>query len=205
MEEHYIRIGRYNGMLYKDVEVPSIHILLPTVGKESIFAQLQRLKPQLHERDYLTIVFDGVQKNLEKVRAECESFPCSVQIHVEPQNLGFWGHSIRNKYKDLPGDYVFHIDDDDLVLHQALPTIRHICRDQRFVYIFKIMLKDSSIIWKKREVVMGQISTQCGLIPTSINKMGFWKKVYGGDFFFYKLLSMKYPFLYINKLIYQKF
>jgi hypothetical protein len=204
-EEHFLRIGRYNGFLYKEVDLPSIHILIPTLGKESLFPQLRKLKAQLHERDFLTIVFDGTEKNIEKVRLVCSSFVCTVRIVVEPRNLGFWGHAIRNKYNDLDGDYVFHIDDDDLILDHTMNTIRHVCRDSRFVYIFKIMLNNGSIIWKKRDVILGEISTQCGVIPTSINKMGYWRLMYGGDFFFYKLLSLKFPFLYIPKLIYQKF
>jgi len=206
-EEHYIRVGRYNGFHYKKSNIPSIHILIATIGKESLFPLLEKLKTQMKEEDYLTIVFDGIQysKNYEKVKEVCSYFKCHTNIIVEQKNLGFWGHGIRNKHKNLSGDFVYHIDDDDMVLDNTLDTIKKICTDNRFVYIFKIMLKDSSIIWKQRKVILGQISTQCGLIPTSINKMGYWKLVYGGDYTFYKLLSLKYPFLYINKLIYQKF
>ena len=66
------------------------------------------------------------------------------------------------------------------------------------------MLENNSIVWKERKIKYAKISTQSGVIPMHMNKMGFWELKYGGDFDFYNNLSKKYNILFIDKLIYKK-
>ena len=127
----------------------SFHILIATIGKNSIFNILSTLKNQLSEIDYLTIVFDNLDKskNINKIKEFTNAFLCKVNIIMEEKNLGFWGHGIRNKHNNLEGDFIFHIDDDDILLDNAMNTIRKICKDTRIIYIFKII--KSFIIYVK--------------------------------------------------------
>ena len=66
------------------------------------------------------------------------------------------------------------------------------------------MLKNNKIIWRKKEIELNYISTQSGVIPTNINKDGYWELKYGGDYDFYKNLSHKYSLIFIDKIIYKK-
>ena len=106
-------------LLYKtnenlETQEKSFHILIATIGKDGIFRILKSLKAQLNKNDYLTIVFDGPNwPNVKEVIEYTKDFKCKVSIIVEEINLGHWGHAIRNKHKNLKGDYVFHVDDDD--------------------------------------------------------------------------------------------
>jgi hypothetical protein len=208
-EKNYMEEGRYKGRIYKEdmKENKSFHLLLPTIGKATIFKMLFSLKNQLLETDYLTIVYDGSKNTstLDDVKKATEQFKCKVNIIVENDNLGFWGHAIRNKHNNLEGDFIFHIDDDDILLDNAMNTIRKICKDTRMIYIFKIILENNKIVWRKKSIIHAEISTQSGIIPMNINKTGFWELKYGGDFDFYKNLSKKNHVLFIDKLIYQKF
>ena len=53
--------------------------------------------------------------NLEKVKKYCdENIRGQISIIYEDKNLGFWGHGIRNKHNKLKGDFIFHIDDDEI-------------------------------------------------------------------------------------------
>ena len=61
------------------------------------------------------------------------------------------------------------------------------------------------IIWKTKKLILGEISTQSGVIPKNINKNGYWELKYGGDFDFYHNLSKKYNILFIDSIIYQKY
>ena len=114
----------------------SFHLLLTTMGKESIFDILVLLKRQLEEQDYLTIVFDGPDlPNVEEVKIFTKHFKCQVNVIVEEVNLGYWGHVIRNKHKQLIGDFVWHIDDDDLIPDDCMKIIREHCVDKSKMYI----------------------------------------------------------------------
>lgn len=205
--DNYLLEGMYKGRIYKESQLKnSYHVLLATIGKKSIFKILFLLKSQLSEIDFLTIVFDGINnsKNIDDIKLFCKDFKCKVNIIVEEKNLGYWGHGIRNKHNQLEGDFVFHIDDDDVIFENTFDIIRKYCVNENIIYIFKIMLENNSIIWKKKKIEYANISTQSGIIPSKINRMGYWSLRYGGDFDFYKNLCDKYNYLFMDHLIYKK-
>jgi len=193
----------FNIELFSENNNPSFHILIATIGKESIFNMLESLNQQLNENDYLTIVFDGPNlPNIDKVKMKTLEFKCKVNVIVEEKNLGFWGHAIRNKYNNLEGDFVFHIDDDDNIVPDCMYTLRNICQDKNTIYIFK-MDNNNDINWKTKEIILGQIGTPMGIIPTKINPTSHFTHRYGGDFDFYKRLENNGNKIeYIDKVIY---
>lgn len=205
---NYLLEGRYKGRFYKESQKKnySFHILLPTIGNIQILNILKLLKIQLLKTDYLTIIFDGENKskNINIIRDFCKDFICEITIIIENENLGYWGHSIRNKYNNLKGDFIYHIDDDDIIYKNTFNIIRKHCIDINIIYLFKIKLENNNIIWKNKAIKQNEISTQSGIIPMHINKNGFWTLRYGGDYDFYYNLSQKYPILFIDKLIYKK-
>jgi hypothetical protein len=207
-EDNFLLEGRYKGRSYKEEQKKkfSFHLLLATIGNQSIFNIISMLKNQLNENDYLTIVYDqkDVANTLEGVKKICSNVTCKVNIIYEEHNLGFWGHGIRNKYTELEGDFIYHIDDDDLVLPDTMESIRKYCNHSDTVYIFKIRLNNNSIIWVNKKVEYSKISTQSGVIPMQINREGFWHLKYGGDFDYYNELSKKHNFVFIDKIIYKK-
>ena len=208
-ENNYLIEGRYLGRIYNNLFLKntiSYHVLLATIGKNSIFRILELLKKQLIHSDFLTIVFDGKENanNSNNVIQFCKDFKCKVNIIVEENNLGYWGHGIRNKYNNLEGDFIYHIDDDDIIYNETFNIIRKHCKDNNLIYIFKIMLESNDIIWKDKNIIHTKISTQSGVIPMKFNKDGFWGLRYGGDFDFYKDLSTKFNMVFIDKLIYRK-
>ena len=130
---NYLLEGRYNGRPYKDEQTKkySYHVLLATIGKKTIFNILTMLKKQLLKNDFLTIVFDGA-KNCEiitNLKDFCKDFLCTVNIIIEKENLGYWGHGIRNKHNNLEGDFIYHIDDDDVIYDDTFDIIRKYCID----------------------------------------------------------------------------
>jgi hypothetical protein len=66
------------------------------------------------------------------------------------------------------------------------------------------MLENNAIIWKKKKIEYGNISTQSGIIPTEINSTGYWELKYGGDFDFYKKLCEKNNHIFMDYIIYKK-
>ena len=208
---NFIQEGRFIGRKYNDEHNIdcSIHVLMATIGKDSIFNILKCLKNELKENDYLTIVFDASKNNYEAVINYVKNINAKVKIIYEEENLGYWGHGIRNKHNELEGDFVYHIDDDDVIIEGAFNKVRKIMKDKETMYIFKIISEKKEVIWKKREIKLNEISTQSGFIPTKFNNKSKWLYKYGGDFNFYKDLE-KYinneskKILFIDEIIYKK-
>lgn len=204
---NYLLEGRYKGRIYKEIQQKtySYHVLLATIGKKTIFNILIMLKKQLLKTDFLTIVFDGKKSNnIHLIQEFCKDFLCNVNIIVEEENLGYWGHGIRNKHNYLNGDFIYHVDDDDILYEDTFDIIRKHCVDNDIIYIFKITLENNKVVWKNKIIKEGEISTQSGVIPMNINKRGFWSLRYGGDFDYYNNLSKEYNILFIDKIIYKK-
>ena len=204
---NFLTEGRFIGRKYLEShkETISIHVLLATIGINNIFQILECLKNEMEDKDYLTIVFDASKRNFEEVKDYCKKYiRGNISIIYEENNLGYWGHGIRNKHNILEGDFVFHIDDDDKIEKGSFQKIKKICKDKNSIYIFKIGIETGEIIWKTPQIKLNEISTQCGLIPTQYNNQSFWEYKYGGDYNFYKILSEKFNMLFINTIIYRK-
>ena len=195
MRKHYAVFGRKEGRIYKpdQKKSPSFHILIATGGRKSIINMLRSLLPQLIEKDYLTIVFDGPKTitHLNLVNNFLKKFKCKISVIVEPKNLGFWGHGIRNKHNKLEGDFVLHADDDDFYLPNAFEQLRKLCRDRTKIYITNVQLKTGKLL-NTNNVEINNISTQSGVIPAKYNSQSIWRHQYGGDYYFYENLARIY-------------
>ncbi|QKF94629.1 glycosyltransferase [Fadolivirus algeromassiliense] len=205
LEEHWILHGRKEGFLYKEQSKSlSFHVLISTIGRMTLVHTLKSLVNQLTVSDYLTIVYDGKENtgNIKYIEKLVQKFKCKVKILVEPNNLGYWGHSIRNKYNILDGDFVMHGDDDDFYPADIFDKLRKICNNTDFIYIFKFEGHTSEIY--SEEYTHGTIGTPSGVIPTKYNNQSNWGLVYGGDCMFYQGLESKFGnrFIFIPEYIY---
>ncbi len=177
----------------------SLHFLLPTIGKASIFTMLESLRDQLRKQDYLTIVFDAKDTDgiFEKVKEVTGTFVCTTNVLLEEKNLGYWGHGIRNKYKDLPGDFVVHCDDDNKYLPSVIGSVRKVCRDKDTLYLFRRSKikngKPAGLSWQKPVIKKYDMDTGSGVIPCRYNRMCMWDYSYGGEISFYTAMAKLVP------------
>lgn len=184
---------------------PSLHILIATIGRASLFQMLKSLHSQLQSQDYLTVIFDARDDEniFKQVQEYLLDFPCNCLSIMEPVNRGYWGHGIRNIHNCLPGDFIMHADDDDIYAHDALDAIREHCMDKSTLYIFKMQQQDHSTLWVNEKITLGEIGTPMGVIPSSYNSQSTWAELYGGDFEFYNTLQKIVPNVqFVDKTIY---
>lgn len=184
---------------------PSFHVLIATIGKPSLFTMLDSLRNQLEKQDYLTIVYDAEDEGdtLDELPEHLQSFQCQCTVIMEPENLGFWGHGIRNKHNVLAGDFILHADDDDVYFPDAFSTLREECTDPSTLYFFSMIGLDGTVHTAK-PFRYGNVSTQMGVIPQAYNSRATWANRYGGDFDFYKQLIQLIPQKkFIKKVLYQ--
>ncbi|MBA3953855.1 glycosyltransferase family 2 protein [Candidatus Dependentiae bacterium] len=168
----------------------SLHFLLTTIGRQSIFRMIKSLENQVKPQDFLTIVFDSKDRDsvFEAVKTKVTELPCKVNVMWEEKNLGYWGHAIRNKHNNLPGDFILHCDDDDIYLPGSLDTIRAVCQNKNKLYVFRFRMLGSNV-WNEPRIAMSNIGTPCGVIPSAYNLLSTWEPVVGGDCMFYENLA----------------
>lgn len=179
---------------------PSISIFFATIGKDSLTRILDSVIYQLSENDRIYVAVDGKQYH-EKVKNMLSGY--NVHLILEDDNLGHWGHGLRNKYQyKLEGDYILHADDDDIYLENSIKNIKENIKKyygEMLLFRSKIVALNRTV-WDHLKLELANISTACGAIPNVPDKMGTWEYRYGGDFDFYN--SCKFKYRYINEVIY---
>jgi len=167
--------------------MPTFNVLIATINRPTLIRQLESLVPQLSAEDCITVVFDGLDKIPEL--SILKKFKCCVDVYNEPIALGFWGHSIRNKYAGImkPRDFVLHGDDDDVYTPNALDLLRTNCLDTTVLYIAQMDDPGYGCLPNRHEICSGNIGTPCGIVPWAINsnENAKWLLAYGGDSWFY--------------------
>lgn len=184
---------------------PSISVLLTTIGRPELNGMLKSLEFELNEYDNLYIVVDGKQfSNKAQEIISKYKFKGDVQVIIEEETLGYWGHAIRNKHqKTLKGDYILHADDDDTYLKNSFDKMRKYCAYKDKIVFFRFILDYSKnmLVWKSSPgLSFANIGTPSGLIPNIPEKFGVWEYRHGGDYDFY--CSCKFEHIFVDELIY---
>ena len=184
----------------------SISVLISTIGNDSLIDMLNSLKHQLSENDYLYVISDGFDyhEEVKNIISNFNGYVCNLKVIYENENLGYWGHGVRNKYqKQLKGDYILHADDDDIYINGSIDRIKEsISENNGKMLLFKFYhnYSKNEYFWRVPVLMLNNIGTPCGAIPNIPEKMGTWGYRYGGDFDFYN--SCKFEERFINEYIY---
>jgi hypothetical protein len=198
-----------NKLFFKNkLRMKTFNILIATIGRPTLLRLLASLRGQMTSDDCVTVVFDGVKSTLLSPEF-IESFPCRLIVFEEPQQLGAFGHGVRNKYAGLleRRDFVMHADDDDMYNIGAFSELRQLCTDPSTLYLAQFINCASKIkIPRDGSTVIrhGHIGTPCGIIPYDLNSKGEWAMKNGGDGEFYEALSKSAlgSVVFLNRVIY---
>jgi len=201
------KIQEYNKWYYKFNY--SFHLLIATIGRKTLINIINSINFQLNENDFITIVYDNV--DIDNTIEEIKNIKtnCKMNIIMEKEKLGYWGNGIRNKYKNLEGDFIFHGNDDDIYLPDAMYIIRSTVVNPSNLYLFNILYnygRSQINTYDKKKIEICHISTQSSIIPNNINKIGKWGERYSGDYDFYKSIELLVNDIeYYNECICYKF
>lgn len=183
----------------------SLHVVVPTIGRKSIFRLLDSIAPQLQPQDLVTISFDGQDTSdvFDEVVARLQGMVGSNVALMEGTPAKDSGNSGRDKYRSRGGDFVLFADDDNYYTAEAFNTIRSIVRhDLEAFYIFRTNLtSDGKIVpnpWESATIELGKIDTGCGVTPVRYMPVSDWKSgaTYLMDYFFLKRISRHAPRTY---------
>lgn len=183
----------------------TLSILIATTGRSSLLVMLESLKNQLSKDDWVYIVSDGpwFHQKVNNILSNFTGYSCNLEVIYESENLGYYGHGVRNKYQTrLKGDYILHADDDDIYGDNSIESVKKSIREKGGkMLLFKIYdPHKNKYYWETPVLALNNIGTPCGAIPNIPQKMGRWGLRYGGDFDFYNTCKFEYEF--IDQLIY---
>ena len=134
---------------------------------------------------------------------------CKVTVLEEIPGLKNYGHLTLNKH--LPGlqpqtTYVMYADDDDVYTGGAFDYLRKTCVDPNTMYIAQMKTQTGSVIPPngKRDIELGKISKQCGIVPFSKRTESKFGIKRTGDFDYYRDIQDKIPnIVYLEHIIYE--
>lgn len=131
---------------------PSLSIIVPTIGRETLSATLDSIKPQLLPEDELIV--------------------------IEEPYRGDWGNPSRDKgCAQATGDLLLFCDDDDVFTPNALEIVRREA-DLKRVNLFRMNHPDG-ILWADQVVRAGNVGTPMFCIPNDKAKLGKWTNKQG--------------------------
>lgn len=165
--------------------IPSISIIIPTIGRTSLGITLGSLSPQLGAGDEVLVVGDGPQPEARSAARAAGA------TYIEGPRTACWGHAQRNLgMARAKGDYLAFMDDDDVYLPGGLAIMRAAAVEERQRPLIFRMRHMGRTLWDKPVIAIDNVSTQMFFFPNRHERLAVWgpnpahAKGRGGDFCF---------------------
>lgn len=173
---------------------PSVSVIIPTIGRETLRRTLESALCQHERPDEVLVVADGPRPD---ARAAALEFGAA---YLETPPTGQWGHEQRNLgMAAAKGDYLSFMDDDDVYLPGAFEAMRRRARESPGRPIIFQMLHRGETLWRRPEIAYRNVSTQMFLFPNVPGRLARWASNpdtpdgRGGDFCFARDTARLWP------------
>lgn len=168
---------------------PTLSVVIPTLGRDSLKRQLDSLLPQLNRQDEVIVVADalGDYSKASDIVCMCsynKAVTCSsvnggfpaVHFSKTDNTVSSLGSAQRNQgIEQAIGHYIWHVDDDDYCSPDAVKTIRNALRipNSPEMHIFQMMFR-GSVLWQHNRIECGNFGTPC-LVVANHPEAPFWQ------------------------------
>jgi glycosyltransferase involved in cell wall biosynthesis len=153
---------------------PTFSVIVPTSGRASLRRTLRRLSREDAGDIEVIVVADGAQPIASGIaHAEAERWPAIR--YLEGPATRNWGNAQRMVgIQRAAGRYLMFIDDDDVTKRGAFGLVRQaVLQDPERLILFR-MKRHGELIWRRPEVMFGNVSTQQIIVPNVPGKIGSW-------------------------------
>lgn len=171
--------------------MPSVCVITPTIGRDSLRTMLKGLLPQLTEGDEILIIGDGPQPNALKI---VDEFKNPIIRYWEIPLIRNYGNPQRNiALKEAKADYVMFVDDDDEVNPDSIRKVKKVARKYPGLPMMFKMYHRKTPLWRTPVISCGNVSGQMFIVPNVKEKLGRWSGNYHADFDFMTSTVALYP------------
>mgnify|MGYP001557778839 CR=1 FL=1 len=161
--------------------MPTISIIIPTIGRQTLCNVLQSLVGQVIEGDEIMVVQDGIE-NRAFVDTVVRSYDLPI-THCICGPTHSYGNAQRNFGISIAqGDYLSFMDDDDVYTPDALSIIRE--NVGSVPILFRMQYHDGRYLWTDPILRMGNVGTPMIVVPNVQDKIGQFTGMYEGDWYF---------------------
>lgn len=112
-----------------------------------------------------------LQRALDSVRSQLlHGDELLLSIQTDEQ----WGQATRNRMmRAAKGDFVVHLDDDDILTPHALHIIRAgIMSSNRSWHVFRMRYSDGRVLWHDQKITYGNVGTPMLVAPPNGGLLG---------------------------------
>jgi glycosyltransferase involved in cell wall biosynthesis len=161
----------------------SLTIIIPTIGRLSLRDTLESIKIQISAHDQVFVVADGIYPEsrflIENMGSQYSYFELPDGPHHD------WGARARNCAIPIAKKaYIAFMDDDDQYLPGAFAAMKGAIRAfPGHPFLFR-MKHGKSIIWRRHELCLGNVSSQMIVVPNDQSKLARFTDRYEGDYDF---------------------
>ena len=156
-------------VISRDVSRPTFSVIIPTAGRPTLAATLERLQRANRGDIEILVVTDGEQPVAEEIASRLD-----VSLIRGPATHR-WGNAQRQLGVELArGRYLLFIDDDDVHTRHAFRHLRRaVSRTPNRIILFR-MRRRGSILWQTTQLESGNVGTPEFVIPNVPGKLGSW-------------------------------
>lgn len=166
---------------------PSLSVVIPTIGRPSLADAIESLLAEgLGTADEIIVIGEGPQPTARKI---VELFSGRVSItYLENQSDVI--NTNRNVAQLLATrTHLMFLDDDDRSVDGAIRCIiDEISQNPNRVLLFRERCKNPrhtwNEVWRKKEIVLGNVGTQMVVVPNVRKRLGKWGCFKTGDYNF---------------------
>lgn len=171
--------------------MPSVSVITPAIGRESLGIMLRNLVPQLSAGDEALVIGDGPQPVSSRIASEQNSPYVRYWEHAPIFN---YGNPQRNAaIADAKGDYLLFVDDDDDVLPEAILRLKQAAAMHPGRPLMFKMRHLNRLLWASASVGLGNVSGQMFVTPNIKGRLGRWSGKYAADYDFITSTLAFYP------------
>lgn len=183
-----------------------ISIITPTISRKTLAATLESAIPQMGKGDEYFILGDGEQPEARAmVEVALRGVPTYKAKHVHYVETKGGRSLVGNHQRNIAmrlaarGNYFVFLDDDDILLPDALKTIKQRIKeypDTPLMFSMVYALNGSLVPAPGVNfILMGNVSGSCFVVKNDRKKLGKWPLgEYAGDFEFIKKTVEKNDF-----------
>lgn len=182
----------------------ALTIIVPTIGRASLRNTLDSIASQLQIFDQVFVVADGIYP---ESKALVKPYGIQYTYFELPDGPHHdWGARARNfGIERAAKAYIAFMDDDDQYLPGAFLSMKDAIRNRPGSPFLFRMMHGKSILWRQREVTLGNVSSQMVVVPNDQKKLGRFTDRYEGDFDFIQKTARLYsskidPFIWREEI-----
>jgi len=166
------------------MNLPSVSVIIPAIGRPSLEKILKVLVPQLTPGDEIQVIGDGPMPTSKKIS---ESMGSPLVKYDEQGPFWKWGNPQRNIGIDRAvGQYLWFIDDDDDPFPNSITLIKAIVAQKMgHMHLFHVSYSGAPLPkMTDSRIYCGNVTGQCFVTPNTKGRLGKWTDNYEGDLSF---------------------